>query len=253
MWIFENPKTYPEMCTKIAKSFFVISFIELFIFAQISKDFAILLEKLSFDAKIVIPGINLTIYLSYIYLPLTLAIMENIFKLHDRFGALLRIRKRNAKRVIFKEYLKELNISGYSKKEYKEAYSKNRSLQNAIGKHFYYYVSYSEPKIDKHEVYMALDAWTWFWIFLDTIIFTILFIITLILITLFWFPVSPNLIIGLSAYTVLLIVIDELILRYRCAKYTRREIQFAVRCDRENNEDKMNNTLKEAIKNALSN
>ena len=252
MWIFENPKSYPDMCKKIAQSVFIISLIELFILAQISNDFSEFLKKISFNTETQICGIKM--YVSYIYIPLVLSILENIFKMHDKIGRIFKIRPRNAATVIFPAYMKELGIStSKSNKDQKGLYYANIDLQRVMGDHFYYHVSYSHPKIDNHEVYMALDSWTWFWIILDTFCVTMLFIIALIVVSIFFFRVSMKLYVGLTIYLLLLLLLDFFLLKHRCSYYTKREIHLAIKYDKENNNGKLNEKLKGQIENALYN
>jgi hypothetical protein len=250
MWIFENPKSYPDMCKKIAQAVFAISLIELFVLSQISPDFSGFMKKISFNTETEI--INIKLYISYIYIPITLSILENIFKMHDKIGKLFKVRQKNAANVIFPTYMCELNIQKRkSKEEYRTVYLKNRDLQKAIGNHFYEHVSYSNPKIDSHDVYMALDSWGWFWIILDSACITILFLISLIISMLFKISVSKLLLLGLVIYIVCLLFLNFILLKTRCSYYTQREIALAVKYDRDNNGNKLNEQLKRNIENAL--
>lgn len=251
MWLFEHPTSYSEMCKKIAQSVFFISLIEIFLLAQISPDFAQMLKKLSFNTETEL--LNIKLYISYIYIPLILSLLENIFKMHDVIGKLFGIRIRNAATVIFPTYIIELNIkTSKSKKEIQKAYTNNKSLQYEVGNHFYRHVSYSDPLIDKHEVSMALDAWTWFWISLDTFCITLVFLLGVVAFNIFGALKSCLLIVGLCFYLFGVALIGYLVLKIRCSRYTKREIRAAIKYDQENNKGTLNNNLKEKINDALS-
>lgn len=247
MWIFENPKSYPEMCKKISQSLFAVILIELFVLSQISPDFSELMKIISFKTETEI--INIKLYVSYIYIPIFFSIIENIFKGHDFIGKIIRVRKNYAAFVILPTYIKELCIDISVNKKHRRLYKKSKNLQNAIDNHFYYHVSYANPKIDSHDVYMALDSWGWFWIFLNTISFTILMLFSLLIAKIFN-DISNSLLIGLLWFVILLIFFCFSILK-RCSYYTKREIKLAVKYDKENNNNEMNTKLKGILENAL--
>lgn len=247
MWIFECVKNYSEMRAKISKALFCISLIEIFILAQISPDFSDVLKTVSFNTETEILGIK--IYVAYIYIPLTVSVLENIFSLHDKIGKLFKIRHIFSKKIIFLEYIKQLNINTKkTNKELIKIYSNNKELSSAIGNHFYYHVSSTNPKIDDHYVHMALTAWSWVWIILDTVAFSLLFELFIIIFK----ACDIRFILGFGIYILLLIILLFLILFCECKKCTINEIKKSVDYDKKEKNEK-NQELKGIIKNALSN
>lgn len=251
MWIFDCVKNYSEMRTKISKALFCISLIEIFILAQISLDFSNILKILSFNTETEILGIK--IYIAYIYIPLAISILENIFSLHDKIQKAFKIRNRFDKNVIFFEYLNQLKIkTSLTNKELRKLYSKNKGIQRNIGEHFYYHMSSTEPKIDKHYINMALTSWCWIWIVLDTIAFSVLVEISVIIFKACNYDVDKWFICGFAIYIAMLIVLLICILCIECKKCTINEIKKAIEYDKQHNGEK-NKKLEGIIKNALSN
>ena len=82
MWIFESPTNYSEMVSKISKSVFIISLIILYLFCQISEDFNLFLEQISFGAVYELGGIKLNFAL--LVVPLLMGILEHVFNIHDK-------------------------------------------------------------------------------------------------------------------------------------------------------------------------
>lgn len=250
MWIFDCVKNYSEMRVKISKALFCISLIEIFILAQISLDFSNILKTLSFNTETEILGVK--IYIAYIYIPLVISILENIFCLHDKIGKIFKIRDTFNKKVIFLEYVKELNMKSLPNKKLLKIYSTDNKLQSAIGEHFYYHMSSTEPKIDKHYINMALTSWCWIWIVLDTIAFSLLIEISVIIFKACNYDVDKWFICGFAIYIAMLIVLLICILCIECKKCTINEIKKAIEYDKQHNGEK-NKKLEGIIKNALSN
>lgn len=64
MGMFDCPKNYSDMSKKISNSVFVITLLELFVFAQTSSSFSNILNVLSFGTETEIAKIKL--YVSYL-------------------------------------------------------------------------------------------------------------------------------------------------------------------------------------------
>ena len=252
MWLFETPKTYSEMCTKISKSVFFISLIELFILAQISPVFSGFMKVISFNTETEVIGIKL--YVAYIYVPIILSVLENIFKLHDKMGRIIKLRKIFDGKVIFSAYIKELGITlpKSSVKPYK-IYAESEELRSKISSHFYYYVSSTTPRIDEHYVHMALDSWCWVWILLDNIAISLLLCIAAMALKFSSLSISWWLMIGLFIYSALLTGLLLLLLMTSCKSNSINEVKAAVKEDCENEKGKRNSELKKEIENALLN
>lgn len=249
MWIFECVETYSEMRAKISKALFCISLIEIFILAQISLDFSNILKTLSFNTETEILGIK--IYIAYIYIPLAISILENIFCLHDKIQKIFKIRSSFDKNVIFLEYLNQLKIeTSLTNKELRKLYSKNEDLKDAVSEHFYYHVSSTEPKIDKHYINMALTSWCWVWIVLDTIVFSLVVEISVIIFKVCNYDVNIWFILCFAVYIAILVVLLICTLYVECKKCTIHEIEKAVKYD---DKEHKNEKLEGIIQNALSN
>ena len=161
MWIFESPTNYSEMVSKISKSVFIISLIILYLFCQISEDFNLFLEQISFGAVYELGGIKLNFAL--LVVPLLMGILEHVFKIHDKISSLLKIRIRYDKRIIISTMLKKC---GNNKKVAKLSVKEIKKCMNI----FYEYASSTSPKIDTHYITLTLNEWCWFWIFFDILI-----------------------------------------------------------------------------------
>lgn len=160
MWIFNSPKNYMEMIEKISKSTFVVLLFLLYALTCINEEFLSFLKKISFGAEYKFIGITLN--LALFYLPLLMGIFEHMFKIHDKISDLFGIRKRYDKNCIVLEILKYIevdnNINSLSDKQ----------IKNIMSIVFYRYASSTNPIIDTHYIYLALNEWCWYWIVLDT-------------------------------------------------------------------------------------
>lgn len=252
MWLFDTPKNYIDMCKKISMSVFWFVLIELFVLSQASNDFATFMKVISFNTEIDIAGLKL--YVAYVYIPLLISILENIFKLHDKFGKVLRIRKTFAAYVIFKEYIKRLEIeTNFNCHKIAKTYLKNENLQHKVGNHFYHHVSDEQIVIDKHYVYMALGSWSWVWIILNNLIFTIFLVLTILVVSAINANCPWKLIIGLLIFCIIELFILLFQLFTNCKKYSKKEIKYSIEYDLKNNDNQLNDELKKEIENALFN
>lgn len=230
MFLFECPKNYQDMRKKIATSVFFMTLIEIFILAQISQGFSDLMKSLSFNTETSIFEIKL--YVSYIYLPFVFSVLEYIFKVHDCIGKIFRIRDKFSASAIFIPYTKYLKINTLkNEKELKKLYIDNEDMRKIIGNNFYYYASSTEPKIDSHNISMALDSWCWFWIFLDYTVISLIFLIVVIFTDIFsksiHFP--KEIYIGFTIFLIIIILLTVLIIVFECKKYSDKEVEQIVK------------------------
>ncbi len=248
MWLFECTKTYTEMRAKVSQSVFYIVLIEVFVLAQISTQFAEVLKIISFGTET--EFLNIKIYIAYIYVPIIISVLENIFRLHQKLGRIFGVEKKFAKKVMFQGYINTLgvDVSKIKKKELYKIYDKNKIIKKEIDKHFYCFVSGTNPKIDEHYVHMALTAWCWVWILIDSIS-----------VTAFWggvtmfYQMNGKFIFGVCIFVFLQVLILILLLVTECKKNTMKEIIQAVRKDETEFKGENNKRLKEVINSALSN
>lgn len=250
MWIFEAPKNYGEMCKKISQAVFYVTFVQIFILSQVSEDFASVMKTISFNTETEVIGIKL--YVAYIYIPIIVSVLENIFRLHDKIGKLFNLRNRYSGRYMLRAYIDELQITiPESFDDVYNEYQINEHMRKKLGNHFYYYVSDTNIKIDKHSVYMALDSWCWVWILIDTAAVTFAFLVIIIALKIIGWNISLYLFWGLIFYMAFLLIICHMQLVINCKKYTLEEIHLAVKMDRESYGNEKNNQLKEEIEKCI--
>jgi len=212
MWLFSSPKNYSEMLKKIATTMFFFSLIIIVILSHIFDSVSSFMESISFGLYCIYGGLKL--YISYFYFPLLFAVTENIFKLHDRISDLFGIRYRFDTDVIIKKYLAELNLLHKTS-------SVNRSNRNAIMHSiFYKYASSTSPKIDRHLIDLALGAWSWYWIIIDTLA-------CIIVVGSVWLANSFswstfNVLFGINLTC---LVVIHFIYRFQCTKYALLEVE----------------------------
>ncbi len=165
MWLFSNPKDYNEMIEKISKSVFFITLFLVFMFSSSNKDFSDFLKSISFGVEYDFNGIKISIALFYI--PFIIAILENIFKFHDKISDFFGIRKNFDRKIIVNEFLILLSL------DKKVQDMDENTIKTIMSNAFYEYASSTLPKIDSHCIFLSLGSWCWFWIFMDTLVVSI--------------------------------------------------------------------------------
>lgn len=212
MWLFNSPKNYSEMLKRIATFMFFISLFIIIVLSHSINNVSTFMKSISFD--IVIEYDSLKLYISYFYFPLFFAICENIFKLHDRVSDIFNIRYRFDKYIIIYEMLSRLNL----KHLYNNVYFYNRDA--IMINIFYKYASSTNPQIDRHYIDMALGAWCWYWILLDSII-------CITFTGLFWLisKFSWNTLIILIIIIVVHFIFMLLLKKFQCRKYALQEVK----------------------------
>jgi len=231
------------MIEKISKSVFFITLFLLFIISTANENFTHFLIKISFNAEYEIFGIKICI--SLFYIPFIVGILENSFKIHDKISKLLGIRKRFDKNVIIHELFRLLEIKTDEKQ------IKEKTVSSIMSFAFYEYASSTNPKIDEHQIHLALGGWCWYWIALDT--FVSMFITGVLFLIFSW-----------SCYNFLIWVIILFLLSVymffiwlQVKKYSRDEVLSILRYleDIGKDKDMVNNKAKiiERIENALQN
>lgn len=210
MWLFDTPKNYPEMLKKIAWTMFFVVAIGLFVISHISTDLANIMSEISFGVQYESSGIK--IYISYLYIPLIFALLENIIKIHNKISDLLKIRYRFDKNVIIKKSLELCN------KTNKLTLINQSNRVKIMSNIFYKYAGYANPSIDVHLIYMALGTWSWYWIFLDTFLATSILGILYLAISFSWISL-----ITISIILFFILIIMRLIY-CSCKKHAIREV-----------------------------
>lgn len=211
MWLFDIPKNYPEMLKKIAWTMFFVVAIFLFIFSNISEAFSTFMSEISFGLRY--ENYGLKMYISYIYIPLIFALLENIFKLHDLISDVFRIRFRFDKHIIIKEFLVKCNK--INKIDSVNMENRDEIMSNI----FYKYAGYGDPCIDVHLIYMALGSWSWYWVILDTLAVTLVLGIIFLITNFSWISLMT-----IFCIVIALNIIMYLIKNFSCKKYAILEV-----------------------------
>ena len=130
--------------------------------AQLSKiDFA-----LQFGGDKVLP-----IPAGYLFPALAVGLLTRVYRLHARISDWLGIRERFDIDVIMSELADQLSIDLTLIPEERQIAHRSHFMRAA----FYAFVSGHQPQIDPQLIHQALDAWSWFWIGVET---TLLFVLT---------------------------------------------------------------------------
>ena len=173
---FYTPKNYNEVLAKLT----IFVFWETYIFSFFIRD----IEGVgSFLTSIETYG-NLGSFLSSfaIYSKMNalgllfaffVAIFVHVAKLHDRISDFFRIRERFDIENILKPLAQQVGAS-LSAEKFKTSPRLRDSLMRKV---FYKYASStaSEPLVQKHDIYQALNGWAWFWILLEAIAICLMF------------------------------------------------------------------------------
>lgn len=228
MWIFESPTNYSEMISKISKCVFVISLIILYLFCQISDDFNLFFEQISFGAIYEFGGIKLNFAL--LIVPLIMGILEHVFKIHDKISSLIMLRKFYDKRIIVSNMLKKSECGKKINQLSEEEFKKCMNI-------FYEYASSTSPQIDSHYITLTLNEWCWFWIFFDILI---LIIPTGTIFLILKWSCKNLLYVGIL---MLVLVFVLFLIMCQTISYTNKEVDVIFK--------KYNNDIKNGIRNAL--
>ena len=89
------------------------------------------------------------------------AVFAYSIRLHDRLSDLFRIRYIFDTRCIIRPMAERV---GVDPEDVPSLYKRRHKIMREI---FYGYVSSTNPVIDKHSIYEALDSWTWLWVLVE--------------------------------------------------------------------------------------
>ena len=170
------------------------------------------LDSLDFELSVADAKVAIKI-LGYLIPGVVIALCARAVRLHDRLSDLLRIRESFDVEEIIVPMARGAGfpVGTLSVEGLKEARSK------LMGPIFYRYASSTDPKIDKHLIYEALDWWSWYWALVESI--AILGTTALILAILGGYSETAMLAIGC---VVMLVVLP--FFRRHCARYAAREV-----------------------------
>jgi hypothetical protein len=174
MKIFGQPDSYSDMLERIFVMSIVSGFICTVMLAQASPHVKAILDSVRTEAEI---GQLKGIKALYVLVPLGIAFISRVIKLHDRVSDLLRIRQTFDTRFILHPLATGSGVTLTN--ALKNIIAKKRhELMYAV---FYPYASFRDPQIDRQLVQTAADMWGWYWVFLESLV---LFIITTIILCL---------------------------------------------------------------------
>ena len=116
----------------------------------------------------IIPG-HQVLNLTGIAIAFAIALLTHMFQLHDRISDLLGIRRRFDLKSILIPLALLVGVDVSKDKEAK-IWGKRDALMRSV---FYKYASSRDdkPLVDKHDIEQALNAWSWFWVFVEAIIY----------------------------------------------------------------------------------
>lgn len=233
MWLLDTPKNYQEMIKKIPFGVFGVVFIGLALFSYTYYPFYLFLKSISFNLSFNLLGYNIDF--ANLYIPFAISFIERIFKFHDKVSDFFGIRYKFDKEIIIREFIKEMKLD----LSLSEINKENRS--NILYGVFYKYVDGTNPSIELHPILMALDSWTWYWIFFDSLL-------VISFMSVIWITIDFSLgNIGTSVIIIGLILILLYFIKKDCTKYAQYEVRSILRDQTRRME------IKEYLLNALSN
>jgi hypothetical protein len=172
---FSQPKNYNEMLTKIMVFNFCVSLVFV---AVVAHDWPTLWNFLhpswlTFNVDVL--GLK-NVPTAYLIVAFLISLAARISKLHDKVSDVFGIRGRFDLHEILTPLAGGVGIPvDFTLRE--------RLIQRRnqiMGDIFYRYASSTDPAIDKHLIWKALDKWSWFWICIEgTTVGTVAFILLL--------------------------------------------------------------------------
>jgi hypothetical protein len=144
-----------------------------------------------------------------------IAVLTHAFQFHDRISDVIGIRRRFDRKSILVPLFQRVGCVVTKDKEAHIAQQRDE-LMHAV---FYKYASSraEQPLVDKHDIEHALNAWSWFWVFVEGVFyFSVGAIIA-------WWLDSQNLTVTFGIVAIVLMVL-ALVQRTRLNRYARPQI-----------------------------
>lgn len=163
-------KNYDQVLTKLASFAFYETYAITLILRQNSKfgTFFSGIESWGPIGKIVqiVPHHD-ALNISGIVIAFAVAVLTHAFQFHDRISDVFGIRRRFDRRRILIPLSQRVGVPVDEDKEAKIALRRDE-LMHAV---FYKYASSraEKPLVDKHDIEHALNAWSWFWAFVEAV------------------------------------------------------------------------------------
>jgi len=172
-------ENYTDMLNRIALFTFITNILIVVILKKNSiyfQDFVFYLYvKFPFLKISIDPIFKLPMKLIYLLPSAIITLIFRIVYMHNKISDLFKIRKNFDVKYILVPLSNAVEIP--IDKDYLTVLNKRR--KDLMADVFYKYASSTNPQIDKHLIWIALDKWSWYWIFIEFI--TSLFIWGLIL------------------------------------------------------------------------
>ena len=172
---FSQPKNYNEMLTKIMIFTFCISLVFVAVVAHDWPTLWNLLHPSWLTFNVDVLGLK-NVPTAYLIVAFLISLAARISKLHDRVSDLFGIRERFDLHEILTPLAGGVGIPI-------DLNRRNRLIERRdqiMGDIFYRYASSTNPSIDKHLIWTALDKWSWFWICIEgTTVGTVAFVLLL--------------------------------------------------------------------------
>ncbi len=130
----------------------------------LNQSFAPIRERLP-QAAVKVPGTDFEVPLGVLLIAICLAVLCRALKLHDLLSDLFGIRRR----FDVKEILLPMAAAAGVSLSFDQQAAVEKQRRDLIGQVFYRYVSSTaaQPAIDPHNITIALDQWSWYWIILE--------------------------------------------------------------------------------------
>jgi hypothetical protein len=144
------------------------------------------------------------------------AILTHTFQFHDRISDIFGIRRRFDHRTILLPLFRRVGCVITEDKEAKIARQRDELMHSV----FYKYASSraEHPLVDKHDIEQALNAWSWFWVFVEGVFYFGAGAVTA------WWLDSLNLAATFGIILVALLVL-ALMQRTRLNRYARPQVE----------------------------
>lgn len=168
MKVIAQPESYSDMLERIFAMTVVSGFVCTVILASASPAVRAMLDSIKTEAEIgPIKGLKSL----YVLIPIAIALVSRVVRLHDRLSDLLHLRISFDTRYIL---FPIASLSGLKLDQNTKQCIRSVRVP-AMYKVFYPYAGFDAPAIDKQLVRTALDNWGWFWVGIES---AFLFIVT---------------------------------------------------------------------------
>ena len=214
MWLFKNPKNFPEMNKKIAWTTFLLIFIVFLIGSKFLSVFSAFMYAISFKSFIYFNGQQL--FLAYLYFPLIFALLEIIFNFHEKLSELFSIKFRFDKDVILSSYISKVGVNKKVEK------IKKRNVKEIMSNTFYKYAE-DTTIVDSGLVKKEMGLWSWYWITIYLLITVLLVGIPMLIFSFSWFYLLGVIVISAALYAA-----SFLIKKYKCSELSTKQVSYIL-------------------------